>query len=242
MVRSPAAARHFLKAPKDCDHRDKISRGKYLLVNYENYVAASSPVGKPGELLYSSLKTGIPVDVRFEEGSVIDGWLQGLEGVCAGAKIELTIPPELGYVKADDRYTLRVIIDVLEVSDEKIEPPSLFSYIDKNADGLINGDEFRAYFEEVHPGEKAPWGLFVREDKDKDGDLTWEEFLGPKETSPPAAAAAAMVKKAEFAKRRAKGTVEGDDEDSEEFLKSGPVRISVRRWQSLASRGTRLPN
>lgn len=45
--------------------------------------------------------TSIPPSVQFEfnlgQGQVIKGWDQGVEGMCKGEKVKLTIPPELGY-------------------------------------------------------------------------------------------------------------------------------------------------
>ena len=38
-----------------------------------------------------------PLKFVLGEGGVIEGWERGLVGTCPGEKIELTIPPELGY-------------------------------------------------------------------------------------------------------------------------------------------------
>ena len=38
-----------------------------------------------------------PLSFVLGEGRVIDGWERGLVGACPGEKLELTIPPELGY-------------------------------------------------------------------------------------------------------------------------------------------------
>ena len=38
-----------------------------------------------------------PLSFVLGEGGVIDGWERGLVGTCPGEKLELTIPPELGY-------------------------------------------------------------------------------------------------------------------------------------------------
>ena len=38
-----------------------------------------------------------PLKFVLGEGGGIEGWERGLVGTCPGEKIELTIPPELGY-------------------------------------------------------------------------------------------------------------------------------------------------
>ena len=38
-----------------------------------------------------------PLSFVLGKGGVIEGWERGLVGTCPGEKIELTIPPELGY-------------------------------------------------------------------------------------------------------------------------------------------------
>lgn|SRR5690625_4491297 len=58
--------------------------------------------------------------------SVIEGWLDGLEGVQAGSRVMLTVPPESGYgsggneaVDVGPDETLVYVIDIVDV----IPPP-----------------------------------------------------------------------------------------------------------------------
>jgi peptidylprolyl isomerase len=60
-----------------------------------------------------------PASFTLSKGALIDGWVQGLQGVTVGSRVMLVIPPELGYGKegSGDRIpggsTLVFVIDVL---------------------------------------------------------------------------------------------------------------------------------
>jgi len=45
----------------------------------------------------SSIPRGDPLEFTLGMGEVIEGWDQGLLGMCQGEKRKLTIPPNLGY-------------------------------------------------------------------------------------------------------------------------------------------------
>ncbi|MER5418034.1 FKBP-type peptidyl-prolyl cis-trans isomerase [Streptomyces virginiae] len=64
---------------------------------------------------------GKPLDVTIGAGGVIKGWEQGLEGKKAGSRIELVIPPGMGYgkqgvgkIKPD--ATLVFVVDILKAT------------------------------------------------------------------------------------------------------------------------------
>ena len=188
-------------SPRDCDTRRKVERGKYILVHAETTVDESSENGEVGKLI-DSTEGRIPTPMRFQDGDVIEGWLIALDGVCEGSTVTFAVPPELGYVNAPEnakeRITFRFVVEILQVSDTPIEQESLFDHIDTDKDGLISAQEFEDYFDKVkdHEGEGAPWLLFLREDLNKDGVLTWDEFQGPKGTAAPAVAVEAAKKQA----------------------------------------------
>ncbi|PWN98560.1 hypothetical protein FA09DRAFT_283243, partial [Tilletiopsis washingtonensis] len=50
-----------------------------------------------GKKFDSSLDRGTPFDFTIGTGQVIQGWEQGLLGMCEGEKRKLQIPPSLGY-------------------------------------------------------------------------------------------------------------------------------------------------
>jgi peptidylprolyl isomerase len=69
----------------------------------------------------SSFERGEPATFPLAEGSLIDGWVKGLEGVKVGSRVMLVIPPEQGYGDqgSGDQIpggsTLVFVIDVLGV-------------------------------------------------------------------------------------------------------------------------------
>jgi hypothetical protein len=166
------------------------------------------------------------IDLQFKKGEVLDGWLVALEGVCAGAVVEFIVPAgPFGYQYAERKdMSIHFVVHVMEVSNEKITPPSLFGFVDKNKDGLIDQEEFTKYFVDMFPGQQPPFGLFVKEDLNQDGFLTFDEFTGPKESQPPTLAAQAM-------ERIQKQEVENPDiikkkKEPIELIKDGPVEFS----------------
>jgi peptidylprolyl isomerase len=64
----------------------------------------------------------VPKDFQLDPSSLILGWLEGLEGVRAGSRVMLTVPPEWGYgstgnvaVDLGPDETLVYVIDVVDV-------------------------------------------------------------------------------------------------------------------------------
>jgi hypothetical protein len=127
----------------------------------------------------------LPIDVHLVPSSIIPGWVTGLNGICEGAKVSLVVPPELGEVTDPPGGTIRYEIEILEVSDEPLEPPDMFAHVDKDADGYISLDEFQTHFSAMNNGNPVPFALFQREDVNLDGSISWHEFSGPKGLLPP---------------------------------------------------------
>lgn len=88
---------------------DKVTV-QYVGVNYKN-----------GKEFDSSWSRNEPFSFTLGGGEVIPGWDQGVEGMKAGGRRELTIPPELAYGESGYRptippnETLVFVIDLLEV-------------------------------------------------------------------------------------------------------------------------------
>uniref|UniRef100_A0AAU2JM40 Peptidyl-prolyl cis-trans isomerase n=1 Tax=Streptomyces sp. NBC_00049 TaxID=2903617 RepID=A0AAU2JM40_9ACTN len=67
-----------------------------------------------------SFGKGQPFDVTIGAGAVIKGWDQGLEGQKVGSRVELVIPPELGYgaqgsgEKIKPNATLVFVVDIVK--------------------------------------------------------------------------------------------------------------------------------
>ncbi len=46
---------------------------------------------------FKSTLDGEPLKFQLGEGDVIEGWEQGIAGMCVGERRRLKVPPELGY-------------------------------------------------------------------------------------------------------------------------------------------------
>ena len=91
------------------------SQGKTVTVNYVGVLY------KNGKEFDSSWSRNQPFTTSLAPGSVISGWVQGLNGMKVGGRRELIIPPSLGYGKAGSpptipaNSTLVFVVDLLSV-------------------------------------------------------------------------------------------------------------------------------
>jgi FKBP-type peptidyl-prolyl cis-trans isomerase len=91
------------------------SQGKSVTVNYVGVLY------KGGKEFDSSWKRNQPFTTTLSPGSVISGWVQGINGMKVGGRRELIIPPSLGYGKAGSpptippNSTLVFVVDLLSV-------------------------------------------------------------------------------------------------------------------------------
>ncbi|MFE7776178.1 FKBP-type peptidyl-prolyl cis-trans isomerase [Streptomyces sp. NPDC057445] len=81
-----------------------------------NYLGQSWDSTKPFD---NSFDRGQPFDLTLGAGQVIKGWDQGLEGKKVGSRVELVIPPELGYGAQGQgdikpNATLVFVVDILK--------------------------------------------------------------------------------------------------------------------------------
>jgi peptidylprolyl isomerase len=93
-----------------------VEQGDNVTVDYYGAVW-----GNEKEAFDESYRRGTPASFGLTPGGLIDGWVQGLEGVKVGSRVMLVIPPELGYgaqgsgEKIPGNSTLVFVIDVLGV-------------------------------------------------------------------------------------------------------------------------------
>ncbi|MBH5334050.1 FKBP-type peptidyl-prolyl cis-trans isomerase [Streptomyces pactum] len=92
-----------------------VAKGDYLQVNY------LGQIWKTAKVFDNSYDQGKPAIFQIGTGQVIPGWDQGLVGRKAGSRVQLAIPPELGYgkqgqpqagIKGDD--TMVFVVDVID--------------------------------------------------------------------------------------------------------------------------------
>ena len=78
----------------------KASKGQQLSMHYRGYLYSSC------EEFDSSYGRDEPFVFTLGEGAVIQGWDQGLVGMCVGEQRKLTIPGALGYGEAGSPPTI----------------------------------------------------------------------------------------------------------------------------------------
>jgi peptidylprolyl isomerase len=90
--------------------------GKTVTVNYVGVLYNT------GKQFDSSWSRNQPFTTPLSSGSVIPGWVQGIQGMKVGTRRELIIPPALGYGKTGQpptippNSTLVFVVDLLSVS------------------------------------------------------------------------------------------------------------------------------
>jgi peptidylprolyl isomerase len=92
----------------------EVEQNQQVTVNYFGALW-----GKGNKPFDSSFERDDPTTFPLSKGGLIDGWIEGLEGVEVGSRVMLVIPPELGYGKQGGGAeippdsTLVFVIDVL---------------------------------------------------------------------------------------------------------------------------------
>lgn len=190
-AQEPKVEINVYEGPKDCAEKDKIACEKYVALHYRAKIDDSSDAGEPGKEFDTSHERGEPTWVRVCMGEIIQGWDEGLVGICKGAKVEFIIPPELalgananGHKGVPPGATLNYDCEILSVRDEEPEDNSnVWAQLDTNKDNKLTHAEVLAYFK-AQGQDEVPEAVFQNEDKDQDGIITWEEFGGPKGDAP----------------------------------------------------------
>ncbi|QKW05623.1 FKBP-type peptidyl-prolyl cis-trans isomerase [Streptomyces sp. NA04227] len=139
----------------------KVAKGDYLQADYLGQIWDTAKV------FDNSYDRGAPAIFPIGVGQVIPGWDQALVGKKIGSRVELAIPPELGYgkqgnpkagIKGDS--TLVFVVDVVDtfnakssakgktVSQDNIDLPKVGTNTDGKAPSI-----------EIPKGKKAPKGL-----------------------------------------------------------------------------------
>ena len=168
--------------------------GDVLYIHYVGSIAEESATGEKGKVFDMTRRK--PLKMTLGRGGVIDGWEQGLIGICVGEKRTLIIPPDLGYGKRGNGNTipggatLKFDIECVDIVRNKkstahagIPEPNVFKLIDRDSDWLITYEEMLIWF--MSRGEKLEKFRWHLEDKNRDGIVTWEEFSGLKGQEPP---------------------------------------------------------
>merc|ERR1719400_1009132 len=169
----------IVSKPEECER--KVKKGDNLAMHYTGML-------ENGDKFDSSQRRGEPLKFQIGIGKVIKGWDEGVLGMCVGEKRKLVIPPD---------STLYFDIELMELSDGP-QKKNVFKAIDANGDREISKDELKEYLvEQVKDGNPGKYdeeleglvrqqdkilkGIFIGDDKDKDGFISHSEFSGPKD-------------------------------------------------------------
>lgn len=93
-----------------------LSSGQTATFNYVGVIY------KTGKVFDSSWQRNQPFTTQLTSGTVIAGWVQGLQGMKVGGRRELIVPPALAYGKAGrppsipPNSTLVFVVDLLSIS------------------------------------------------------------------------------------------------------------------------------
>jgi FKBP-type peptidyl-prolyl cis-trans isomerase len=74
-----------------------IGAGQTAVVEYTGWLFDSAAAGHKGRVFDSSRTSGAPFRFTLGAGQVIKGWDQGVLGMKAHGRRQLTIPPDLAY-------------------------------------------------------------------------------------------------------------------------------------------------
>mmetsp|Transcript_15389 Transcript_15389/g.36902 ORF Transcript_15389/g.36902 Transcript_15389/m.36902 type:complete len:230 (-) Transcript_15389:82-771(-) len=170
--------------PTDCEDDARVKPWDFVEMHYVGSIDESTEAGTKGKDIGSSHDRGLSfTSFQVGAGSVIEGWEEGIVGLCKGAKANMVIPPSMAYGDegAGDIIpagaTLHFDVEVVDILIEDRPPlPVLFAHMDEDQDGFVGQEEIQAFF-------KNMVGYF--DDKDGDGKISWEEFSGMKGTTEP---------------------------------------------------------
>lgn len=187
--------RHIGK-PDDC--KRQAAKGDFVTVHYTGKLTN-------GTIFDSSYKQDKPFEFQLGQGHVIQGWEEGILGMCVEEQRKLIVPAHLGYGKEGHGDLIPpdsdLIFDVELLSiEDSLPTQNVFKEIDKNGDMVVTREEVHEYMDrqmkemKMHSvdGETAPADIdedmrnklveeiFAEDDKDKDGYISHEEFSGPK--------------------------------------------------------------
>lgn len=183
---------HDLFTPEDCKNKSKS--GDLVVIHYSGWL-------DDGTLFDTTIEPSkgyMPFEFMLGTGTVIKGFEQGVLNMCRGQKRKIVIPPSLGYGKkgAGAIPGNTTLTYELEMFDIRQPPPQadMFSHIDTNGDKKLSKKEVSEYMKAQAAAHGMPvhdkkWrkhhktvvaNIFDHEDSDEDGNISHEEFSGPK--------------------------------------------------------------
>ncbi|XP_071952949.1 uncharacterized protein [Antedon mediterranea] len=172
--------------PDDC--KKTASHGDMVLIHYtgrleDGTVFETSRVNEDSE----------PIEFPLGLQEVVKGWDYGMVDMCTGEKRRLTVPSSLAYgEQGKDGKVAPGATVIFDVEMIEFKPnwrhgmPNTFRMIDANNDKVISFKEMSAFimsegiFTDEELNQKMTKEALERDDRDGNGEVSWEEFSGPK--------------------------------------------------------------
>jgi len=121
----------------------------------------------------------------------LKAWDMAVDGLCEGERVEITLPPSLGFDEPGARVSrpedvpegsmLRFDVEIIKVliiaADGHPYRPCFFSLMDTDDSGDLDELELARHFARVK--QQMPQHV-MNEDTDGDGRISFDEFTGPK--------------------------------------------------------------
>lgn len=154
--------REFVEGPEDCEMEEEVDDDMYVSIHYIGMIDNTSSTGVKGSVFHSTRVDNKTFDYRVGHEQAIAAFDEGLVGICAGAKITLTVPSEAAYgrkgvLEKDGRQqipgyaTVRFEIEVVRVSEDPPPPENLFARLDVDEDKHLSKDEVSTPYNFGHP-------------------------------------------------------------------------------------------
>ncbi|XP_011385226.2 peptidyl-prolyl cis-trans isomerase FKBP10-like [Pteropus vampyrus] len=189
----PVEIKTLSRPPEICNETSKA--GDFVRYHYNCSLL-------DGTKLFSSHDYGAPQEATLGANKVIEGLDKGLQGMCAGERRQLVVPPHLAHGESGARGvpgSAVLLFEVELVSREEglpegylfvwhEDPPAnLFEDLDLNKDGEVPQEEFSTFIKaqvtegkgRLMPGqdpEKTIGDMFQNQDRNQDGKITLEEL------------------------------------------------------------------
>ncbi|XP_039729421.1 peptidyl-prolyl cis-trans isomerase FKBP10 isoform X1 [Pteropus medius] len=189
----PVEIKTLSRPPEICNETSKA--GDFVRYHYNCSLL-------DGTKLFSSHDYGAPQEATLGANKVIEGLDRGLQGMCAGERRQLVVPPHLAHGESGARGvpgSAVLLFEVELVSREEglpegylfvwhEDPPAnLFEDLDLNKDGEVPQEEFSTFIKaqvtegkgRLMPGqdpEKTIGDMFQNQDRNQDGKITLEEL------------------------------------------------------------------
>ncbi|GGS72167.1 FKBP-type peptidyl-prolyl cis-trans isomerase [Streptomyces cinerochromogenes] len=149
----PTVAKGSGEPSKDLAVKTLIAGGGRVVAENDfvkaDYLGAIWSTGKVFDNSYDRKR---PLVIQLAQGSVIDGWRYGLAGKKTGSRVEIAVPPELGYGKGGNAQagikgtdTLVFVIDLIDSFNSRssakgkavAQDDAALPKVGTNTDGLV---------------------------------------------------------------------------------------------------------